>query len=67
MPCDEITQPKPHKEALATKQNQYRILSRQEINVLNERSNYLGTIQLGVHLAIAGCSGYLYASIFMLA
>jgi len=60
MPCD--AQPQLLKEADASKQNQHRILSRQEINVLNERSNYLGTIQLGVHLIIVGCSGYLYAS-----
>lgn len=64
MPCDEATQPKPLTPTDATKQSQHRILSRQEINVLNERSNYLGMVQLGVHLAITGCSGYLYASNF---
>lgn len=62
MPCDEATQPKPLTSTDATKQNQHRILSRQEINVLNQRSNYLGMVQLGVHLTITGCSGYLYAS-----
>ena len=64
MPCDEATQPKPLTPTDATKQSQHRILSRQEINVLNEQSNYLGIVQLGVHLTIAGCSGYLYASNF---
>jgi fatty acid desaturase len=64
MPCDEAIQPKPLTSTDAIKQSQHRILSRQEINVLNERSNYLGIVQLGVHLAIAGCSGYLYASNF---
>jgi fatty acid desaturase len=64
MLSNEIADPKPLKEADVTKPNQHRILSRQQINILNERSNYLGTIQLGLHLTIAGCSGYLYASNF---
>ncbi len=63
MSCDEITQTKPLTEADA-KQSRHQILSRQQINFFNKRSNYLGMIQLGVHLAIAGCSGYLYASHF---
>jgi len=64
MPCNEVTQPQSLKEADATKQSQHQILSREQINVLNKRSNYLGTLQLGVHLVLAGCSGYLYASNF---
>jgi fatty acid desaturase len=62
MLSNEITQSKLLKETEVVKPNQHRILSRQQINVLNERSNFLGTIQLGMHLTIVGCSGYLYAS-----
>ena len=64
MPCDKVTQPHSLIEADATKQSRHQILSREQINVLNKRSNYLGTLQLGVHLVLAGCSGYLYASNF---
>ncbi|MBO3458499.1 fatty acid desaturase [Aetokthonos hydrillicola Thurmond2011] len=64
MPSGKINQLLPLNKADATTLPQHQILSKEQIFVLNKRSNYLGAIQLGVHLLITGCSGYLYASNF---
>jgi fatty acid desaturase len=38
------------------------ILSNSELNILNERSNWAGSVQLVGHLVIMGISGYLWGS-----
>ncbi|BAZ08619.1 fatty acid desaturase [Calothrix sp. NIES-4071] len=53
----------PNKAQAATQtQNPHRILSKQQLNELNVRSNVSGLIQLALHLMIMGCSGYLWTT-----
>ena len=46
------------------KQNLYKILTVQELSLLNNRSNSKGLVQLVFHLTVMGCSGYLWATNF---
>jgi fatty acid desaturase len=45
-------------------QNPHRILSTDELNLLNQRSNWKGLVQFAGHLAIMGLSGYLWIKNF---
>lgn len=45
-------------------QKLYQILTIQELNLLNDRSNSKGLVQLAFHLTVMGLSGYLWATNF---
>ncbi|MEH2179042.1 hypothetical protein [Nostoc sp.] len=45
-------------------QNLRKILSLQELSLLNDRSNSKGLVKLIFHLIVMGCSSYLWATNF---
>ncbi|QIR35494.1 fatty acid desaturase family protein [Tolypothrix sp. PCC 7910] len=64
MSSEIITQTELWDEKIEQHQNPQQILSVEELSILNERSNFKGLVQLIGHLAIIGCSGYIWATNF---
>lgn len=64
MSSDTITQTGLSNEITEQHHNPQQILSVEELNILNQRSNWKGLVQLAGHLTIIGCSGYLWATNF---